>query len=104
MMMNKMREIYGVVNMILFPEDEDPEMLSLELFSSFAKAKERSEEIIKEFIDDYGEDYIEHATKKNPVAVMGNGDVTGYVVEKKNTGYNIKKEEKFSRNFVKTKK
>lgn len=39
----------------------------------------RSEEIIKEFIDDYGEDYIEHATKKNPVAVMGNGDVTGYV-------------------------
>ena len=71
MMMNKMREIYGVVNMILFPEDEDPEMLSLELFSSFAKAKERSEEIIKEF--------IEHATKKNPVAVMGNGDVTGYV-------------------------
>ena len=65
MMMNKMREIYGVVNMILFP--------------SFAKAKERSEEIIKEFIDDYGEDYIEHATKKNPVAVMGNGDVTGYV-------------------------
>ena len=45
MMMNKMREIYGVVNMILFPEDEDPEMLSLELFSSFAKAKERSEEI-----------------------------------------------------------
>ena len=49
-MMNKMREIYGVVNMILFPEDEDPEMLSLELFSSFAKAKERSEEIIKEFI------------------------------------------------------
>ena len=52
MMMNKMREIYGVVNMILFPEDEDPEMLSLELFSSFAKAKERSEEIIKEFIDD----------------------------------------------------
>ena len=75
MMMNKMREIYGVVNMILFPEDEDPEMLSLELFSSFAKAKERSEEIIKEFIDDYGE----HATKKNPVAVMGNGDVTGYV-------------------------
>ena len=54
-------------------------MLSLELFSSFAKAKERSEEIIKEFIDDYGEDYIEHATKKNPVAVMGNGDVTGYV-------------------------
>ena len=74
MMMNKMREIYGVVNMILFPE-----MLSLDLFSSFSKAKESSEVLIKEFIDDYGEDYIEHATKKNPVAVMGNGDVTGYV-------------------------
>jgi len=29
---------------------------------------------------------------------------SGLVVEKKNTGYNIKKEEKFSRNFVKTKK
>ena len=65
MMMNKMREIYGVVNMILFPEDEDPEMLSLELFSSFAKAKERSEEIIKEFIDDYGEDYKEKSSSSH---------------------------------------
>ena len=57
MMMNKMREIYGVVNMILFPEDEDPEMLSLELFSSFAKAKERSEEIIF-FIVYYLSEYL----------------------------------------------
>ena len=45
MMMNKMREIYGVVNMILFPEDEDPEMLSLELFSSFAKKRRNNKRI-----------------------------------------------------------
>ena len=74
-----MNKMYGVINIMMFPYNEDPEMQSLELFSSFDKARERSEEIIKEFVDDYGEDYIEHATKKNPVAVMGNGDVTGYI-------------------------
>lgn len=42
MMMNKMREIYGVVNMILFPEDEDPEMLSLELFLLLRRLKKEA--------------------------------------------------------------
>jgi len=37
--------------------------------------------------------------KKNQIVEVQNS-----LVEKKNTGYNIKKEEKFSRNFVKTKK
>ena len=61
------------------PFNEEPEMLSLELFPSFKKAMERSEQIIEEFVNDYGEDYIKRATKENPVAIMGNGDVTGYV-------------------------
>lgn len=78
-MMSKTSEIYGVINIMSVPYDEKPEMESLELFTSFDKAVERSEEIIKEFIDEYGEDYIQHATKKKPVAIMGNGDLTGYV-------------------------
>ena len=77
--MNEMCKMYGVINIMMFPCSEDPEMESLELFPSFDKARERSEEIIKEFVDDYGEDYIEHTTKENSVAIMSNGDVTGFV-------------------------
>lgn len=78
-MMNKICKIYGVINFMTISCNEEPEMLSLELFSTFEKAVERSEEIIKEFVDDYGEDYIEHATKERPIAIMGNDDMTGYV-------------------------
>ena len=77
--MNKMGEIYGVINIMTMPFNEEPETVSLELFPSFEKAMERSEQIIEEFVNDYGEEYIKYPTKDNPVAIMENGDVTGYV-------------------------
>ncbi len=77
--MNKKSEMYGVVYMIQFPGYEDPKMKSLELFSSFDEAVERSEEIIKEFKEEYDIDYVEHATREKPVTIMDNGEVTGYV-------------------------
>lgn len=77
--MEKKDEIYGVVNIMLLPDREEPKLVSMQLYYSFEEAMDRSEEIIEEFIDDYGEDYIEHATRKRPVAIMDNGEVTGYV-------------------------
>lgn len=76
--MNDKNLMYGVVNILVLPCCMDPEMISLEVFSSFDKALERSEEIIEEFIDKYGRDEIVHATEKKPVAVMYNGEVTAY--------------------------
>ncbi len=49
-----------------------------DFFDSFSEAKARTEELIKEFIEDFGEDIIEYATKADPVAVMYNGEVTAY--------------------------
>ena len=70
--------MYGVVNIIQFPNMQDPEMLSLELFSTFEEAEKRTRDIAAQFIEEYGEDIIEYATVSNPVAVMFNGEVTAY--------------------------
>lgn len=70
--------MYGVVYIICCPYPEDPIIESLEIYNSFPEAQKRSEEIIENFIDDYGQDMIEHATKDNPVAIMSNGEVVGY--------------------------
>lgn len=75
--------MYGVIYLIQLPIKEDPRLLSLELFPHFDDAKKRTEELIKEFVEEYGEDYIEHASKENPVAIMFNGEVTGYAYIKK---------------------
>ena len=53
-------------------------MQSLELFNSYDEAERRIQEIIEEFIELYGEDIIEYATPKKPVAIMFNGEVTAY--------------------------
>ena len=70
--------MYGIVEMIIFPCDDDPQILSLTLFDSFEEALKRTELIIEKFIEDYGEDIIEEATKEEPVAIMCNGEVIEY--------------------------
>ncbi len=77
--------MYGVINMILFPDKHDPQLLSLELFPSFDEAKKRTRVIIEEFIDEYGEDYINNATEEKPIAIMYNGEVTAYAYIQKVT-------------------
>lgn len=70
--------MYGVIYLILFPEYEDPEMQSLELYPTYEEAEQRTREIVKESIEEYGEDDIEYATEKKHVAIMYNGEVTGF--------------------------
>ena len=70
--------MYGVIYIICFPHKEDPKMRSLELFNSYDEAEKRTQRIINEFIETYGEDSIEYATPEDPVAIMFNGEVTAY--------------------------
>lgn len=70
--------MYGVIYLIHFPDNQDPEMQSLELYPTYEKAEQRTREIVSEFNEEYGEDFTQHATEKKPVAVMYNGEVTGY--------------------------
>ena len=53
-------------------------MLSLTLCNSFDEALKKTEIIIEKFIEDYGKDVIEKATKESSVAIMFNGEVTAY--------------------------
>ncbi len=70
--------MYGVIYLIQFPDEQDPEIQSLELYPTYEEAEQRSREIVSEFINEYGEDQIEYATVDDPVTVMYNGEVTGY--------------------------
>ena len=70
--------MYGIVVILDYPFDADPEMMSLTLCDSFEEALKKTEIIIEKFIEDFGEDTIEKATKENPVTVMYNGDITEY--------------------------
>jgi len=70
--------MYGVIYIICFPHEQDPRMESLELFNSYDEAEKRTQEIIKEFIEIYDEDFTKYATPKDPVAIMFNGEVTAY--------------------------
>lgn len=72
---------YGVVYMIMYPFSRDPEVKSLDLFSSFEEALEKTEDKIEEFEEFFGLDddaLQQHATKKKPLAIMTNGEVVGY--------------------------
>ena len=71
--------MFGVAYLIQFPDGHEPRMESLELFNSFDDAEIRTREIIFKFIEEYGDDVIEYASKEDPVAIMYNGDVTAYV-------------------------
>lgn len=70
--------MYGVIYLIHFPDDQDPKLQSLELYLTYEEAEQRTRDIASEFNGEYGEDFTQHATKKKPVAVMYNGEVTGY--------------------------
>lgn len=75
--------MYGVIYLIHFPDNQDPEMQSLELYPTYEEAEQRSREIVSEFINEYGEDYTEYASEDEPVAIMYNGEVTGYAFVQK---------------------
>lgn len=78
-------KIYGICYLIQFPCDEEPLLEFIEIFESFAEAKNRTKRIMKKFFREYGEDDFgtEYPSENNPRAVMSNGEVTGYVFIKK---------------------
>ena len=75
--------MFGLAKLLEYPGEEDPEMQGIELFDTFKEAQSRSDELINDFNENYGEDYNESASEKSPVAIASNGDVTwrGYIVE-----------------------
>ena len=65
-----------LVSFMEIPDCQDYVIEGAELFERFEDAKLRSDELIANFIEEYGDDYSEMATEKEPMAYAGNGDVT----------------------------
>ena len=57
------------------PEQEDPRLEHLEFFSNFEDARERSDQLMLEFFDEYGKDCCERANEKKRFAWATNGEV-----------------------------
>lgn len=70
--------MYGVIYINDFPDEQNLNLVSLELFSTFEEAKKRTYEIADEFSEEYGIDDIEYATEESPVTIMFNGEITAY--------------------------
>ena len=72
--------MYGVIYLMYCTGSQDLNVQSLELYPTYEKAEQRTREIVEEFIDDFGEDFIEYGTADYPVTVMENGgEVISYV-------------------------
>ena len=73
--------MFGLIIIYEFPDSPDPRVDGLEFYQSFYEAKQRTDFLINEFIEDYGKDYIERATEQNPMALASNGEVIwrGYI-------------------------
>ena len=54
----------------------NPELLGIEIVENTGEAISRANELLRRYIDKYGEEYYEIATVGNPFALAQNGDVT----------------------------
>jgi len=79
--------MFCLVKLLCLPDGYDPKLKGVEFFKTFEQAKKKTEELIKVFFDEYGEDSEEEASPENPVAVACNGEVTwfGFIEEVKDT-------------------
>lgn len=70
--------MYGLAEILMFPDSDTPHLEKIEVHDSFDKAKIRSDELMKVFFDEYGEDYGREATPKRPIAEAYNGEVVWF--------------------------
>lgn len=66
--------MYGLMELLVFPDSQTPELQRIELFDSFDEAKRCSEELMQIFFEKYGEDYRKQATEQDPIAEATNGE------------------------------
>lgn len=67
--------MFGITELIEYPGMQDPELLRMEIFDTVDEAIFRSNELLDEYNEEFGEDYYDRASKDNMFAYAGNGDV-----------------------------
>ena len=71
--------MYGIAELIEYPNSEDPKLQRIELFDSLEEAIEeainRANRLIDVFFEEFGGDYCLEATEKNMFAFATNDEV-----------------------------
>ncbi len=67
--------MYGIAELIEYPNSEDPKLQRIELFDSLEEAINRANRLIDVFFEEFGGDYCLEATEKNMFAFATNDEV-----------------------------
>ena len=67
--------MYGIAELIEYPNSEDPKLQRIELFDSLEEAINRANSLIDVFFEEFGGDYCLEATEKNMFAFATNDEV-----------------------------
>lgn len=78
--------MFSVVELMMFPVSQYPDLCKVELFPTYEKAIDRANSLLKEFLETFGEDYSVKASVKKPLAIASNGEVNwwAYIKEIQN--------------------
>ena len=67
--------MYGIAELIEYPNSEDPKLQRIELFDSLEEAINRANRLIDVLFEEFGGDYCLEATEKNMFAFATNDEV-----------------------------
>ena len=67
--------MYGIAELIEYPNSEDPKLQRIELFDSLEEAINRANRLIDVFFEEFGGDYRLEATEENMFAFATNDEV-----------------------------
>ncbi len=67
--------MYGIAELIEYPNSEDPKLQRIELFDSLEEAINRANRLIDVFFEEFGGDYCLEATEENMFAFATNDEV-----------------------------
>ncbi len=67
--------MYGIAELIEYPNSEDPKLQRIGLFDSLEEAINRTNSLIDVFFEEFGGDYCLEATEKNMFAFATNDEV-----------------------------
>lgn len=75
--------MYGIAELIEYPNSEDPKLQRIELFDSLEEAINRANRLIDVFFEEFGGDYCLEATEKNMFAFATNDEVVwrAYIIK-----------------------
>ena len=61
--------MFSVVELMMFPVSQEPDLCKVELYRTYDEALNRANSLLREFLDDISEYYYEKASTKKTFAI-----------------------------------